>query len=332
MRHLITGGAGFLGSNLIREMFHRRPYDSFVVVDNFSTPGSRANAAELIRLFADAPGWDKRLFVFERDLLDGVDDLGEFQRIWHLASLASPPLYQAKPLETFWVNTRGTALLCELAVKHGARLLFASTSEVYGDPEVHPQPESYLGAVSTQGIRACYDEGKRGGEAIVSIYARESGLDARIARIFNTFGPRMSASDGRVVTNFIRQALRGEPLTIYGSGEQTRSLCYVDDMINGLRFLMQCRDVDHSPVNLGDPDNEISVLELAQKICQLTGELNSAGLEFQELPQDDPKVRQPDIMQALQLGWRGPQASLSASLAATVAWHRTKLEAPVESV
>ncbi|MDW8246161.1 MAG: GDP-mannose 4,6-dehydratase, partial [Sandaracinaceae bacterium] len=244
-----------------------------------------------------------------------------FDRIYHLACPASPPAYQRDPIYTTKVNVLGTLHVLERAMEDKARLLQASTSEVYGDPEVHPQNEEYRGAVNTLGPRACYDEGKRVAESLCMDFARVHGVEVRIARIFNTYGPRMDPNDGRVVSNFIVQALHGKPLTIYGQGEQTRSFCYVDDLIDGLLMLMEYPE-DCGPVNLGN-DSEFTVLELAQIVLKLTG--SSSGLTWRELPIDDPKRRCPDLRRAKTLLGFAPKVSLEEGLRRTIAYFRESI-------
>jgi nucleoside-diphosphate-sugar epimerase len=250
---------------------------------------------------------------------------GQFDRIYNLASPASPKGYSRYPIETLLVNSHGTYHALELARLHGARFMQASTSEVYGDPLVHPQVESYWGHVNPHGPRACYDEGKRFSEALVMEYVRQHSVDARIARIFNTYGPRSAPSDGRVVPNFCMQALEGRPITIYGSGEQTRSFCYVDDLIRGFLLLMETDDLAGEVINLGNPE-ERTILEFAQRIVELSASVG--GIEHNPLPQDDPQRRQPDITKAKRLlGWE-PRVSLDDGLVRTLDFFREKLATP----
>jgi len=238
-------------------------------------------------------------------------------RIYNLACPAAPIHYQNDPVQTTKVNVHGSINMLGLAKRLKARILQASTSEVYGDPTVHPQPETYLGSVNTIGPRACYDEGKRCAETLFFDYHRQYGLEIKVARIFNTYGPRMHPNDGRVVSNFILQALRGEPITIYGNGCQTRSFCYVDDMVDGLIKLMNSKDAITGPINLGNPE-EITMLELANKIIKLTN--SPSEIIFRPLPADDPKQRKPDITLAKEkLGW-SPEASLEEGLRKTIAY------------
>ncbi|MBX3166735.1 MAG: SDR family oxidoreductase [Candidatus Eremiobacteraeota bacterium] len=284
---LVTGGAGFLGSHLSRLLLDQG--HSVVVLDDLST-GSFTN-------LPDHP----RLTKVKGDVARGWE--GKVDRIYHLACPASPPKYQIDPVKTLDTNYQGTRNMLELALRSGARLLLTSTSEIYGDPQVSPQAETYWGNVNTFGPRSCYDEGKRVAESLCYAYSRYRQADVRVARIFNTYGPFMAPDDGRVVTNFISQALEGKPITIYGSGNQTRSLCYVDDLIRGLNLLMESTSppVD-APVNLGNP-NEMTIRQIAELVLELTGS-NSPLIEC-PLPQDDPKQRCPDISRAYEwLGWR----------------------------
>jgi UDP-glucuronate decarboxylase len=244
--------------------------------------------------------------------------------IYNLACPASPPRYQANPIHTFRTSVEGSLQLLILAERKRARILLTSTSEVYGDPEISPQPESYRGSVNTVGPRACYDEGKRAAETLFWEYGAHRGLDTRIARIFNTYGPQMNPEDGRVVSNFIVQALRGEPLTIYGDGSQTRSFCYVDDLVDGLVRLMASGE--KMPVNLGNP-GEFTMLELAEKVSAKVG--RRTPLSFRPLPQDDPRQRRPDITRARRiLGWE-PTVPLDLGLDWTIAWFAQRIGAPL---
>jgi dTDP-glucose 4,6-dehydratase len=291
MSHVVVaGGAGFLGSHLCDYFIARG--DTVVCLDNLAT-GSRQNVEHLIG--------DERFELIVTDVSEKVE-LGDdrpIDAVCHLASPASVPGYLSRPLETLAVGSEGTRRLLELAQVHQARFLMASTSEIYGDPLVHPQVESYRGNVDPTGPRSVYDEAKRFAEALTSAYRRTYGLDTKIVRIFNTYGPRLSAGDGRVISNFIAQALRGKPLTIYGDGTQTRSPCYVDDEIAGLVALLDSSI--SGPVNIGNPD-EHTVLELADIVLEVTGA--SSGLVFEPLPIDDPSRRRPDITLAqTELGW-----------------------------
>jgi dTDP-glucose 4,6-dehydratase len=290
MRVLVAGGAGFLGSHLCDALLARG--DEVVCVDNCVT-GSDANVAHL----AEHP----RFELLRHDVTDPCDGLvdGDLDVVMNLASPASPKDYLALPLETLAVGSTGTRNLLDLALVQDARFFMASTSEVYGDPLVHPQTEAYWGHVNPIGERSVYDEAKRFSEALTAAYRRTHGLDTRIVRIFNTYGPRMQVDDGRVVSNFIVQALRGEPLTIYGDGSQTRSFCYVADEVDG--FLALLDGDEPGPVNIGNPD-EFTMLELADLVIELTG--STAGTEHRPLPSDDPRQRRPDITVARErLGW-----------------------------
>src|SRR5439155_6490415 len=258
----------------------------------------------------------------EQDVTVPFEVEGRLEAVLHFASPASPPSYIRHPVETLKAGTIGTLGLLDLARRQSARFVLASTSEVYGDPLVHPQPESYWGNVNPVGPRGCYDEAKRCAEAFTMAYHRAHGLDTRIVRIFNTHGPRMQPEDGRAVPNFMAQALRGEPLTVYGDGSQTRSLCYVDDLVRGVLSVLESGD--SMPYNLGNPV-EVTVLELAETIRRLTG--TSSAIEFRPLPEDDPKQRRPDITRARAgLGWE-PEVSLEAGLERTLAYFREVLVA-----
>jgi dTDP-glucose 4,6-dehydratase len=299
-RAVVTGGAGFIGSHLCDALVARD--FEVVAVDNFST-GSAANVGHLL----GHPAFS----LVEHDVVDGIPVHGRVDVVLHFASPASPPAYLARPVETLEVGALGTQHALELVrANPGARFLLASTSEVYGDPLVDPQSEEYWGNVNPIGPRSVYDEAKRYAEAITMAFHREFGLDTRIVRIFNTYGPRLAPGDGRVVSNFLTQAMRGEPLTVYGDGLQTRSFCYVDDEIRGILALL---DADFSePVNIGNP-NEITVLELAQVVCAVTGA--DVPIVHEEIPVDDPRQRCPDIARARELlGWV-PEVDLADGLA-----------------
>jgi dTDP-glucose 4,6-dehydratase len=308
-RVVVAGGAGFLGSHLCRALLDRG--DAVVVVDNLVT-GDERNVADL----ADRGG-----FTFVRaDVVDGVDIPGPLDAVMNLASPASPKEFASLPLEILRVGSRGTEMLLELARAKKARFFQASTSEVYGDPLVHPQTEGYFGNVNPIGVRAVYDEAKRFGEAITMAFHRRYGTEVRIARIFNTYGPGMRPDDGRVVSNFVTQALRGDPLTVYGNGGQTRSFCYVSDEIKGLLALLDS-DVT-GPVNIGNPD-EFTVLDLARQVLELTG--SSSPLTFEARPPGDPVQRRPDITMARSLlGWE-PEVPLRDGLVRVVAWFAEQL-------
>jgi UDP-glucuronate decarboxylase len=308
MRILITGGAGFLGSHLCERLLNEG--NEVICLDNYFT-GRKRNVAhlignpyfELVRHDVTEP------FKFEVD------------RIYNLACPASPPHYQHNPIKTIKTSVLGAIHTLGLAKRTGARAFQASTSEVYGDPEIHPQPESYKGSVNPIGIRACYDEGKRCAETLFFDYHRQNGVDIRVVRIFNTYGPRMLPDDGRVVSNFIVQALKGEDLTIYGDGTQTRSFCYADDLIEGFIRLMEKEGIT-GPVNIGNP-GEFTMLELAELILKKVG--GTSKLTFHPLPGDDPKQRRPDITLAKnELGWE-PKVDLDAGLDPTIDYFRKLL-------
>lgn len=307
-RHvLVTGGAGFLGSHLVERLL--QDGDRVTVLDDLST-GDRAN----LRGVEGHP----RLDVVVGDVRTASDLAVD--AVAHLACPASPLHYQRDPMRTLDVLTVGTRRMVDLAAAHRASLLLASSSEVYGDPAVHPQVESYRGAVATQGPRACYDEGKRVAETLCFDYHRANGVDVRVVRIFNTYGPRMHPFDGRVVSNFILQALRGENITLYGDGSQTRSFCYVDDLIDGFLAMMNGPDDFHGPVNLGNP-GEFTIKQLAEKVIELTD--SSSDIVYLPLPSDDPLKRKPDISLAKEkLGWE-PKVPLEDGLAKTVAYFRS---------
>jgi len=304
LRAVVTGGAGFLGSHLCDRLIDRG--DEVVCVDDFST-GRRENIAHL----EDNPAFT----LVRADVASELPVEGPVGAVLHLASAASPPDYLERPLETLAVGSEGTRRGLELAQRSGVRFILASTSEVYGDPAVHPQTESYWGNVNSVGPRSVYDEAKRFAEAITMAHHRTVGTNVGIVRIFNTYGPRLRPRDGRVVSNFIVQALRGDPLTVYGDGDQTRSLCYVDDEIRGLLALL---DSDLTgPVNIGNPD-EHTVLELAQLVVELTG--STSTIVHEPLPIDDPTRRKPDISLATSaLGWR-PEVKLKDGLLQTAAY------------
>lgn len=288
---VVTGGFGFLGSHLVESLLEDG--ETVYVVDNSMTGRienipARWHGSTQLRIVAT----DVRKFEWR-------EEYGHLDRIFHLACPASPPQYQGDELDTLSINFDGTRRMLEIAREQKARLLLTSTSEVYGDPEEHPQTEEYRGSVSIRGPRACYDVGKRAAETMVSIFSRQFGVETRTVRIFNTYGPRLNPKDGRVVSNFVRQALSGEPLTIYGTGEQTRSFCFVSDLIRGLRTVMEADYSD--PINLGNP-TERTMLELAELVISLTD--SSSTIEFHELPKDDPTQRRPDITLAHRvLGW-----------------------------
>lgn len=302
MKVLITGAAGFIGSNLAKS--HLKEGDQVIGIDNFCT-GTTRNLETL----------DEMEFI-NSDLLDSRKLLPKsVDLIYHFASPASPEKYMAQALNTMNVNTVGTRMLLEYSLEVGARLIFASTSEIYGDPLENPQKEEYWGNVNPIGPRSVYDEAKRFGETFVSHFQRELEANAGIIRIFNTYGPNMDPFDGRVVSNFIRQALLGEPLTIYGSGNQTRSFCYIDDLLAGIRKMGES-DI-RGPINLGNPE-ERTLLDLANLVLEVTN--RDSTLEFMELPEDDPKQRRPDITKAKNLlGWE-PKVDIKTGIQKTADW------------
>ncbi|MAR06992.1 MAG: NAD-dependent dehydratase [Cyanobium sp. NAT70] len=310
LRHLVTGGAGFVGSHLVDRLMHKG--DEVLCLDNYFT-GRKDN----IRHWIGHPNFE----LIRHDVTEPIKL--EVDRIWHLACPASPVHYQFNPIKTAKTSFLGTYNMLGLARRVGARLLMASTSEVYGDPEIHPQPESYRGSVSTIGIRSCYDEGKRIAETLCFDYRRMHGVEVRVARIFNTYGPRMLANDGRVVSNFIVQALSGQPLTLYGEGTQTRSFCYVDDLVEGFLRLMEGGHT--GPMNLGNP-GEFTIKQLAELVRE---RINPAlDFVFKPLPQDDPLQRQPVIELACsELGWT-PSVQLADGLDRTIADFRQRHETP----
>jgi UDP-glucuronate decarboxylase len=308
MRILVTGGAGFLGSHLserLLELGHE-----VVVADNFYT-GNKENVAHLLD--------NKSFELIRHDVTFPL--YVEVDGIFNLACPASPVQYQKNPVQTFKTSVHGAINLLGLAKRTGARFLQASTSEIYGDPHVSPQEESYWGNVNPIGIRSCYDEGKRAAETLTFDYHRQFGLDIRVARIFNTYGPRMDANDGRVVSNFIVQALKGEPITIYGDGSQTRSFCYVSDLIEGLIKLFFTEKV-YEPVNLGNP-NPINMKELAEEVLGLTG--SKSKIAYKELPGDDPKQREPNITKAKDLLNWSPKVDRRAGLTSTINYFKTAI-------
>jgi len=314
---LVAGGAGFIGSNLCEALLAQGA--TVICLDSYHT-GRRDN----LRHLAGEPRFD----LVEADVIDTLPPRinggrVRFTHIFNLACVASPPLYQADPEHTMLTNVVGTRNLLRLAEATGARFLLSSTSEVYGDPEVHPQQESYHGQVNCTGPRACYDEGKRAAETLTFDFERHRRADVRVARIFNTYGPRMRSDDGRIVTNAMTQALAGEDITIFGDGLQTRSFCYVSDMIDGLLRLMDTEAPVGGPVNLGNPV-ELTVRDLVDEIVRLTG--SRSRIVHMPLPQDDPRRRRPDIGRAKQLfGWE-PHVPLDQGLAATLNWLKEELE------
>jgi len=308
MRILVTGGAGFIGSHLCERLLNEG--HDVICLDNFFT-GSRDNIIHLMD--------SHRFEVVRHDITQPI--LLEVDRIYNLACPASPVHYQYNPVKTTKTSVMGTINMLGMAKRVRARILQASTSEVYGDPQVHPQTEDYWGNVNPIGIRSCYDEGKRVAETLMMDYHRQNGVDIRIIRIFNTYGPRMAENDGRVVSNFILQALRNEDITVYGDGSQTRSFCYVDDLVDGMVRMMECSDFI-GPVNLGNPV-ENTILEFAEKIITITG--SQSRIVFKALPQDDPKQRQPDIaLASRKLGWK-PEIDLDAGLKRAAAYFAARI-------
>jgi len=309
MRVLVTGGAGFIGSHLC-ELLVKANHE-VICLDNYFT-GSKKNVYPLL----DRPGFE----VIRHDIINPIDL--EVDQIYNLACPASPVFYQFNPVRTIQANVLGVTNMLELAKRTKARILQASTSEVYGDPIIHPQREDYWGNVNPIGVRSCYDEGKRVAEALMMDYHRQFGVDIRIVRIFNTYGPRMALNDGRVVSNFIVQALQGEDITIYGKGEQTRSFCYVSDLVAGLIAMMNTADF-RGPVNLGNP-GEFTILSLAEKVIKMT--TASSKLVFKDLPSDDPVRRRPDIALAKEkLGW-APTIDIDAGLVRTIEYFKRTLD------
>lgn len=305
---LVTGGGGFIGSHLCDDLLS----EGFRVhcIDNMVT-GDRSNLAGAL----ENPGFT----LEERDVCDAFDS--EADLIFHLASPASPVDYGRMPVATMLVNAIGTYNCLELALRRGVRVLLTSTSEVYGDPQVSPQKEDYFGHVNPVGPRSCYDEGKRFAEALCKSYEREHGLETVIVRIFNTYGSRMRPDDGRVIPNFVNQAIRGEPLTIYGDGNQTRSFCHVRDMVRGLMVAMATPEAGGEIVNLGNP-NEMRVIDLAVRVREKVG--CASSMAFEDLPKDDPMIRNPDISKAMSLlGW-APEVDLDEGLQDVIAWFASR--------
>lgn len=309
-RVLVTGAAGFIGSHLCERLLEDG--NEVVGIDNVVT-GSTDNLESIF--------YDDDFTFHEHDVTEYIHVAGELDWVIHLASLASPVAYRNHPIKTLKVGALGTHKTLGLAKAKDASYFFASTSEVYGDPEVNPQPEDYPGRVDPFGPRACYDESKRYGESLVRAYRNKHDMDVRIARIFNTYGPRMAPDDGRVIPNFIQQALTGSDLTVYGDGSQTRSFCYISDLVDGFMRLMD-HDVQE-PVNLGNPD-ERTILELAELIIELTG--TESGITHEPLPPDDPQVRRPDISKAREeIGWE-PTVPLEEGLGESITYFRSLLE------
>jgi UDP-glucuronate decarboxylase len=309
-RILITGGAGFLGSHLCDRLLQEG--NDLICLDNFFT-GNKKNIAHLMGL----PHFE----LIRHDIINPI--YLEVDEIYNLACPASPVHYQFNPIKTIKTNVMGVINVLGIAKRTKAKVLQASTSEVYGDPEVHPQKESYWGKVNPIGIRSCYDEGKRAAECLMMDYRRQNSVNTKIARIFNTYGPRMAINDGRVVSNFIIQALLNKKLTIYGDGSHTRSFCYVDDMITGLVSMMNSTDDFYGPVNIGNP-GEFTIMQLAQLIIKLTK--SDSEIDFQPLPADDPVQRKPDITLAGEkIGWK-PQVELEKGLLSTIDYFREVLK------
>ena len=308
MRILVTGGAGFIGSHLCERLLENS--HEVLCLDNFFT-GRHANIVHLLA--------DRHFELIRHDVIEPI--LLEVDQIYNLACPASPIHYQYNPVKTVKTSVMGMINMLGLAKRVHARILQASTSEVYGDPLVHPQPEEYWGNVNPIGLRSCYDEGKRIAETLMMDYHRQNRVDTRIARIFNTYGPRMLEDDGRVVSNFIVQALRGEPLTLYGAGDQTRSFCYVDDLVEALIKLMNVVDM-HDPVNLGNPC-EFTIKQLAEEVVKICD--SKSGVKYLPLPQDDPKQRKPDISRAQTLLDWNPTIPLNEGLRKTVAYFKERI-------
>lgn len=303
----MTGGAGFIGGNLCRSLLER--YE-VVCMDDFSS-GRRDNISDLEER--------DNFQLIKHNVIEPVPDLRGLKYVFHLASRASPDDYQSYPLHTLLTNSQGTLNMLELSRVNNAGFLFASTSEVYGEPLEHPQNESYRGNVNPIGLRACYDEGKRIGETLSFIYLRKYNLDVRVVRIFNTYGPGMKSDDGRVVSNFISQALENKPLTVYGDGSQTRSFCYISDMVEGIEKAMFHEKTKGEVINLGNPE-EFTVMELAQRVQELTA--SGSEIVFQNLPEDDPSRRNPDISKAKRLLNWNPQVGLEEGLKKTIEYLR----------
>lgn len=309
-RILITGGAGFLGSHLCERLL--KEGNDILCLDNFFT-GNKNNIVHLL----GRPHFE----LIRHDIINPI--YLEVDEIYNMACPASPVHYQFNPIKTIKTNVMGAINVLGIAKRTKAKILQASTSEVYGDPDVHPQKESYWGRVNPVGIRSCYDEGKRAAECLMMDYRRQNAVNAKIARIFNTYGPRMAVNDGRVVSNFIVQALQGKNITVYGNGDHTRSFCYCDDLIDGLIKMMNSTDDFFGPVNIGNPD-EFTILQLAQTIIDLTG--GGSKIDFQPLPADDPTQRKPDITLAQQkLGWQ-PKIALEQGLVTTIQYFRDILK------
>ncbi|TAN31342.1 SDR family oxidoreductase [bacterium] len=309
MRNLVTGGAGFIGSHLCRALLDKG--EEVICLDNLSS--GQIRNVQVLEAYA-------RFSFIESDITDHIQI--EVDRIYNLACPASPPFYQSDPIKTTKTSVLGSLNLLELAATSGARILQASTSEIYGDPLEHPQSETYWGNVNPIGIRSCYDEGKRVAETLFFDYMRQEQVEIKVVRIFNTYGPNMRPDDGRVISNFITQALTNQPLTVHGSGQQTRSFCYVDDLVKGLISVMNSAADLTGPFNLGNP-NEFKIIELVELIRELIGE--GIQVTFRPLPQDDPKQRRPDINLAFNtLGWQ-PVVALEDGLPQTIAYFKERI-------
>jgi UDP-glucuronate decarboxylase len=307
---LVTGGAGFIGSHLCRTLLEQNSQNKVLCLDNFYS-GSKRNGEPLLE--------NRRFKVLEHDVIKPFLIEEPFDEIYNLACPASPVAYQKNPVYTTKTSVLGILNLLELARETGVKILQASTSEVYGEPQVHPQTEDYRGNVNPIGIRSCYDEGKRCAESLLFDYKRMYGTEIKVMRIFNTYGPQMAEGDGRVMSNFIMQALRGEPLTIYGDGTQTRSFCYVDDLVRGMIMLMAAGPEATGPINFGNPE-EITIRGLAEKVIAAAG--SKSQIVFKTLPLDDPERRKPDISLARQkLGWQ-PEITLEEGLGRTIAYFK----------
>jgi nucleoside-diphosphate-sugar epimerase len=317
IKTLVTGGAGFIGSHLCEKLL-KNDFD-VTCVDNFITSEPYKNITQLM---------DHKNFHFiMADVSQPTDTYmpkkSLFDEIYHLASPASPRGYQDAPIQTFLVNSFGTYYLTKYAHQHGSKILFASTSEVYGDPKEHPQKETYWGNVNPIGVRSCYDESKRYGEMVISVFQKEYQIDSRVVRIFNTYGPRMDPKDGRIIPNFVSQALKNKPITVYGDGTQTRSFCFVDDMVEGIYTLMNLKSAKNQTINIGNPV-EITVYEVAKLVKKLTK--SKSAITFAKRPEDDPSKRKPDIYKASKiLRWK-PHISFEVGLIKTIAYFKNIID------
>lgn len=308
MNIIVTGGAGFIGSHLCEFLVNKG--ENVICIDNLGS-GRAENIGHLK---------ERSNFRFvKHDVTKPYEETEKIDQIYHLASRSSPMDYQQFPVETALANSVGLNNMIKIALKNDAVILFSSTSEAYGEPKIHPQPENYWGNVNPVGIRSCYDESKRFGEALLMAYHRKYNAKVKIVRIFNTYGPRMRKDDGRVIPNFIQQALNNRPITIYGDGKQTRSFCYITDLIDGIAKMMESNET--GPKNLGNP-NEMTILDTAKKIIEISG--SKSNIVFQKLPEDDPTKRQPDISEARRLlGWE-PEVSFGEGIKETIEWFRNK--------